>query len=47
MKGSEVSAMRKEALLGGSGGLVSKSMTGIMGVIVWLVRVINLHTKSP
>ena len=31
----------------GHGDLVSRLIVGIVGVIIWLIGVINLFTKSP
>ena len=34
-------------LLGGSGDLVSRVTMGIVEVITWVIRVVNLLAKSP
>ena len=35
------------SLLGGSGDLVTRLIMGIIEVTIWVIRVINLLTKSP
>ena len=36
-----------QILLDGHGDLVSRLIIGIIGVIIWLIGLINLLTKSP
>ena len=36
-----------EAYLEGHGDFVSRTITGIIGVMIWLLEVIKLLTKSP
>ena len=40
-------ALNPTPYLEGHGDLVSRSITGVTGVVIWLIGVSNLRAKSP